>query len=101
MPEVIINQQFNMVLDADLITLLNADWSDYESRKKNEGSNVYHFNSDVPWEIDYLVDKISNTHNKYTPKMTRRAINIICMASFIPLSREMFLEQVMGILYLL
>ena len=92
---------FSMLLDRELSLLLSQNWIDYNNKKLSDDSEVNYFYSGSAWEIDYLVKKINSTFPKYTLKNTRRAINIVCLASYSPMPRKLFLEQVLGILYLL
>jgi hypothetical protein len=101
MIEKAIQGSYHMSLDHELITILNSDWSFYEERKELEGSNIQLFNCMNSWEVDYLVEKISATNVNYTDKKSRRAITIVCMASFTPSIRHVFIEHVIGVLYLL
>ena len=78
-----------------LKTIMNADWSDYDKRKISEGSNIHHFRSGEPWEIDYLVDKITHEYPTITHIAVRSAIAICCVTIDGPHPRSLFVACIL------
>ena len=48
------------------------DWSEYEKRKSGD---MYMFNASVPWERDFLCDKVHEAYSKFSKDEIMRAIN--------------------------
>lgn len=90
-----------LLLDKELSAVLNQDWQDYDEKKITQGIDPKNISCMVGWEVDYIVNKINSTLKHYSIRNCRRAVNIACMATYTPAPRAKFLEQVMGVLYLL
>lgn len=74
--------------------VLNENWSDYDDRKKKYTDSKF-FSCTEPWEVDYLVRKITKVH-PYNESSVRAAIATCCIASGSNHPRPAFVECVMS-----
>lgn len=55
-------------------TILNGNWSAYETRKKHSGSDHQFFDSTMAWEINYLGRLLRKQYPYIAPEHIRSAI---------------------------
>lgn len=57
--------------------ILNGDWSYYDNLKL-KGVDRRKFSCNEKWEVDYLVDKIHNSHPNVAKSTIKAAIETCC-----------------------
>jgi hypothetical protein len=69
--------------------ILSEDWSDYDSRKKDNADNF----SCEDWELEYLTKKIMQLYPEYPERLVKRAISISCKEMKQPRTRKSFVNR--------
>lgn len=82
-------------------TLINGNWSAYEKRKKNSGSDQQIFDSTMAWEVNYLGRLIRKQYPYISPESIRAAIKTCSLQYGRLQSRVSFVTHVMKELGLL
>jgi hypothetical protein len=75
--------------------ILSEDWKDYDDRKKKKEDREF-FSCEEPWEVEYLVEKISRNFPKLEKEKIHAAIKQCCNAVAPPRPRKKFVECVMS-----
>lgn len=78
--------------------VINADWSDYNLRKTEEGRNVNDFSCKTEWEVEYLKEKIKSIFPNYTDESILMAIRKCCHLLKSPHNRTEFIIEVLNLI---
>ncbi len=75
--------------------VLDENWSEYESRKRQAGLDPFLFDSLQPWEVEFLVVIIGKTLPNYLPASIKTALEGCCLIDKGPHPRKAVVECVL------
>ncbi len=75
-------------------TIINGDWSDYDSRKLKFTRNVGSFDPHAGWEVTYLVNKITSCYQDVDPNAVKTAIYSFSQSNKPPYWRTQLVEWI-------
>ena len=79
-------------------TVLNKPWEEYDNRKwlADQDRNIFY--PDIPWELNYLVDRVQSCFPEFDQIAIILAVRKATKALSPPRNRKRFLEYVMDTL---
>jgi hypothetical protein len=95
-------QTIRLLLKLDLMSLgrLLENWETYDNRKK-KGEDSRYFSCTEDWEVDYLIQKISEMYPFLSREVIKGAIQSCCQVVRAPRPRRIFVQCVVQRLGLL